>query len=412
MELHARSIDDDLLSSAAIRDPNAYFGQLRQEDPVHWNASQKAWILTSYDDVVSVCRRPDLFSSDKLGFNVSQLSESDREEYRDRYPAIFAAYPHVLSAVDNPVHEHFRSIVNQVWTPLHIEKRRARIRSFVHELLDQWQEKDKVDFIKDFSLELPLKVILDFLGLPDGDWREVKAYSDQWRTFHFGSGADPARWQSGVEGITGLVGFVAPRIRERKEKPANDYISSLLQAEWKGHRLSDDQVSVHCATMIFAGHETTTNLLANGLHLLLSNRDQWDRIHEDPALLRSAVEEIIRLEGSIKCMIRYAIEDTHIGDKKIRKGDLVLLVNTAANSDPAKFVNPRSVDVGRRPNAHVGFGQGIHICLGAPLARIEAHETYLALNQRFPSMRLATEAVEYHPILRARALKDLPILLR
>src|SRR6185437_7491579 len=99
----------------------------------------------------------------------------DRQEYKDRYPAIFAAYPHVLSAVDNPVHEHFRSIVNQVWTPLQIEKRRARIRAFVHELLDQLQEKDKIDFIKDFSLELPLKVILDFLGLPQGDWREVKA---------------------------------------------------------------------------------------------------------------------------------------------------------------------------------------------------------------------------------------------
>jgi cytochrome P450 len=412
MELQSRSILDDLLSPEAITDPHAYFGQLRQDDPVHWNASLRAWVLTSYEDVVSVCRRPGQFSSDKLGFNVSQLPEGDREEYRGRYPAIFAAYPHVLSAVDNPVHEQFRSIVNQVWTPLLIEKRRSRIRSFVHELLDRWQDKDEIDFIRDFSLELPLKVILDFLGLPDDDWREVKACSDQWRTFHFGSGADPARWRSGVEGITGLIGFVSPRIRELKAKPADDYISSLLQAEWKGHRLSDDQVSVHCATMIFAGHETTTNLLANGLHLLLSHRDQWDRIHEDPALLRSAVEEVIRLEGSIKCMVRYALEDAQIRDKKIRKGDLVLLVNTAANSDPAKFTDPGSVDVSRRPNAHLGFGHGIHICLGAPLARIEAHETYLALNQRFPSMRIATESVDYHPILRARALKALPIVLR
>ena len=128
--------------------------------------------------------------------------------------------------------------------------------------------------------------------------------------------------------------------------------------------------------------------------------------------MRSAVEEVIRMEGSIKCMARYALDDTMIRDKNIRKGDLVLLVNTAANSDPAKFANPHSVDVSRRPNAHVSFGHGIHICLGAPLARIEAHETYLALSQRYPSIRLATEAVEYHPILRARALKELPVFLR
>jgi cytochrome P450 len=282
----------------------------------------------------------------------------------------------------------------------------------VHELLDELQTKDRIDFIKDFSVQLPLKVILDFLGIEDCDWREVKARSDQWAAFHFGSGADPARWQTGVEGISGLIGFVAPRIQALRKNPGDDYISWLLQAEWKGHRLTDDQVNVHCATMIFAGHETTTNLLANGLHLLLSNREQWDRLRADPSLVRSAVEEVTRLEGSIKCMARYAIEDTEIKGRKIRSGELVLLINTAANSDPAKFANPHAVDVSRRPNAHVSFGQGIHICLGAPLARIEAHETYLALIQRFPSMRLATDQVEYLPILRARALKELPVFLR
>lgn len=412
MELQAGTIDDDLLSIDAIRDPHQYFERLRQEDPVHWNERQRAWILTSYEDVVAVCRSPERFSSDKLGFNVKQLSESQREEYSARYPEIFSAYPNVLSAVDNPVHEVFRSVVNQVWTPARVEQRRASVRARVHELLDELEGRDRIDFLKDFSVQLPLRVILDFLGLPGCDWREVKAYSDQWAAFQFGSGADPARWQTGVDGIRGLIGLVEPRIRELEKNPGDDYISCLLRAEWKGHRLSDDQLKVHCATMIFAGHETTTNLLTNGLHLLLSNRGEWDRIRNDPALVRSAVEEIIRLEGSIKSMARYAIEDTEVRGKKIRKGDLVLLVNTAANSDPAKFANPRSVDVGRRPNSHVGFGQGIHICLGAPLARIEAHETYLALSQRFPSMRLATDAVEHLPILRARALKELPIVLR
>ena len=168
---------------------------------------------------------------------------------------------------------------------------------------------------------------------------------------------------------------------------------------------------MHCANLLFAGHETTTNLLANGLHLLLSHRDQWERLCNDQKLIPSAVEEIVRLEGAIKSMLRYALEDVEIKGKTIRKGDLVLLVNVAANRDAGKFTDPHKVDVGRRPNAHLGFGQGIHICLGAPLARVEAHETYLALTQRFPSMRLATSKVEYHAIVRGRALKALPVSL-
>src|SRR5262249_16961166 len=151
---------------------------------------------------------------------------------------------------------------------------------------------------------------------------------------------------------------------------------------------------------------------ANGLHLFLSNRDQWDRLCKDPSLILTAVEEVVRLEGAIKSMLRYALQDVEIKGKMIRKGDLVLLVAAAPNPDSAKFSEPNRTDVGRRPNPHLGFGQGIHICLGAPLARLEAHETYLALSQRFPSMRLGTDKFEYHPILRGRALKALPIILQ
>ena len=403
---------DDLLSSEAIRDPEGYFGRLREDDPIHWNRGQKFWIITKHEDIVSICRQPNLFSSDKLGFNVAQLPKEDQEKYRTRFPVIFSSYPHILSAADNPVHDQMRLVINQVWTPLQMEKRRGRIRGFVHNLLDEIESKETIDFIEDFTIQLPLKVILDFLGLPPEDWREVKKHSDNWLAFQFGSGADPVRWQVGVDGIQGLIDYVEPHIRERKINPGGDYISALLQAEWKGSRLTDEQVLVHCATILFAGTETTTNLLANGLFLLLSHRDQWERLCRDPSLVVSAVEEVIRLEGSVKSMMRYALEDVEIKGKTIRKGDLILLVNTAANCDPSKFSNPRNVDIGRRPNPHLGFGQGIHICLGAPLARVEAQETFSALIQRFPSARLSVETVEYHPILRGRALKALPISLR
>lgn len=403
---------DDFMTPKAIADPESYFGRLREEDPIHWNATKKMWILTRYDDIVWACRQPHLFSSDKLGFNVKELPEKDRERYKERYSAIYKTYPVWLSATDNPLHDHLRLVVNQVWTPSQVEKRRGSIRQFINDLLDGMEKKDRIDFIEDFTLPLPIKVILDFLNLPHEDWQEIKKYSDLWLHYHFGGGTDESRWQAGVDGIEGLINYVEPRVKEKRACPQNDYISALLQAEWKGDRLTEEEVIVHCANLLFAGHETTTNLLANGLYLLLSNRDQWDRLCKDPSLVPTAVEEIIRMEGAIKSMLRYALEDVEIKGKKIKKGELVLLVNSAANRDSTKFANAQKVDVGRRPNAHLGFGQGIHICLGAPLARVEAHETYLAIAKRFPSVHLTTEDVEYHASLRGRALKFLPIALQ
>jgi len=402
----------DLTSQEAVADPESYFGPLRDKDPVHWNEQRKMWIVTRYDDVVWACRQPHLFSSDKLGFNVKELPEKDRAPYEQKFSPIYKAYANWLSAVDNPLHDHIRLIVNQVWTPAQIEKRRASIRQLVHGLLDEIENKDDIDFIKDFTLPLPIKVILDFLNFPHEDWKEIKKYSDSWLFYHFGGGTDEARWQSGMDGIEGLTRYVEPRVKERRAKPTDDYISALIKAEWKGDRLTDEEIIVHCANLLFSGHETTTNLLANGMHLLLSNRDQWDRLCADQSLIPTAVEEIIRMEGAIKSMLRYALEDVEMKGKKIHKGDLVLLVNAAANRDAAKYANPQQMDVGRRPNAHLGFGQGIHICLGAPLARVESHETYLALSQRFPQMKLAAETFEYHAILRGRALKKLPVKLK
>lgn len=412
MDAPVKSMPDDFMAPEAIADPESYFGRLREEDPIHWNENRKMWILTGYDDVVWACRQPQLFSSDKLGFNVKELPENVREEYKERYSAIYHTYPSWLSATDNPLHDHLRLIVNQVWTPNQVEKRRLRIRGFINELLNQAEQKGQIDFLKDFTLPLPIKVILDFLDLPHEDWQEIKKYSDRWLHYHFGGGTDPERWQAGVEGIEGLINYVEPRVKARKANPQSDYISALLQAEWKGDRLTEKEVIVHCANLLFSGHETTTNLLANGLQLLLTHRDQWDRLCGNPSLIPLSVEEIVRLEGSIKSMLRYALEDVELKGNNIRKGQLVLLVNAAANRDSAKFADPQRVDVGRRPNPHLGFGQGIHICLGAPLVRVEAHETYLALTKRFPSMRLNTDKFEWHPIVRGRALKALPVILK
>ncbi|MER3420122.1 MAG: hypothetical protein C4290_06180 [Chloroflexota bacterium] len=180
-----------------------------------------------------------------------------------------------------------------------------------------------------------------------------------------------------------------------------------MQAEERGDLLSHEELLATCTVLIFAGHETTTNLLANGLVALMEHRDQWELLRRNPALVRPAVEELLRYDGPVKATFRWAKVDTELGGTPIRAGDRMLLVLGAANRDPRKFAHPDDLDITRSPNAHVAFGHGIHICLGAPLARMEAQEAFLALSQRFPTLRLADRPREYHRTVVARSLKEL-----
>jgi cytochrome P450 len=166
-----------------------------------------------------------------------------------------------------------------------------------------------------------------------------------------------------------------------------------------------------CTVLLFAGHETTTNLLANGLLAFMQSREQWDLLRQQPLLVRSAAEELLRYDGPVKATFRVARKDTELGGKTVRAGDRMLLILAAANRDPAKYADPDRLDITRNPNPHVAFGQGIHVCLGAPLARLEAQEAFLALPKRFPNLRLSVEpmSLEYHPTIVARALKALPV---
>jgi len=243
--------------------------------------------------------------------------------------------------------------------------------------------------------------------VPVEDREQVKEWSDETGRIFFIRANELDRRERSQRGLEHLLEYFAPLIRDRRVHPRDDLITALVQAEERGDLLSEDELLATCTVLIFAGHETTTNLLANGLLAFSRFRDQWDRLRENPGMIKTAVEELLRYDGPVLATFRAAKRDLTVGDKQVRQGDRILLVLGAANHDPAKFADPDRLDIARWPNPHVAFGQGIHVCLGAPLARLEAQEAFLALTQRFPNLRVPDQPLEYHPTIVSRALTRL-----
>ncbi len=392
-------VQDDLLAPDVVADPYTYFGRLREEDPVHWNHRWGGWLVTRYEDVVTVLRDHERFSSDRMASLVLELTPADR----DRLSLLINYFSKWLVFTDPPYHTRVRMLINKAFTPTSVERLRPRVRQIVDELLSAVAARRQMEFIHDFAFHLPVIVISEYMGVPPEDREQVKEWSDETSRIFFIRADEPDRRERSQKGLQQLLEYFEPLIYDRRRHPKDDLITALVQAEERGDLLSH----ATCTVLIFAGHETTTNLLANGLVALTEHRDQWERLQQDPSLIRPAVEELLRYDGPVKATFRWVKTDTELGGKELRAGDRMLAVLAAANRDPRKFAQPDDLDIGRVPNPHVAFGHGIHICLGAPLARLEAQEAFLALSQRFPQIRLADRPREYHRTIVARALKEL-----
>jgi cytochrome P450 len=236
----------------------------------------------------------------------------------------------------------------------------------------------------------------------------IKQWSEQISGIFFIKANEPNRREQSQAGLEQLVRYFEPLVRERRRQPKDDLISALIQAEERGDLLSEEEVLATCTLLLFAGHESTTFTLVNGLLAFLRHPDEWARLQRDPALIKTASEEVLRYDGTVKATFRAIGADIELGGKQLRAGERALLVLASANRDPARFPDPDRFDITRSPNPHVAFGNGIHICLGAPLARLELQETYLALAE-LPELRLTSETVEYQPTIVNRAATALPI---
>jgi cytochrome P450 len=396
---------DDLLSDEAVNRPFSYYPKLRQINPVYWNPKWNGWIVTGYNEVVAGYRDAQRLSSDRFsGPFGSELRGAAAE-----HPQLLSFLSKFFVWKDPPYHTQMRKLVNKAFSPKSVALLRPRISQLVRELTDALRDREEVDFLSDFAFHLPVVVIAEYLGVPPEARFEVRKWSDDLGAIVFVRGNDTDRLRRGEIAMNSLVEFLRPIVRDRQRDPKDDLISNMVHAEERGERLTEDQVIANAVLMVFAGHETTMNLLANAVVAFSEFPQQWQRIRRDPQLVRTATEEILRYDGPIRGLGRWATESFQLGEQMIAARDRVFLVQHAANHDPSAFQNPDEVDVARWPNKHAAFGQGIHTCLGAPLAQAEAHEALAYLTQEFSEIRVLTQRLEYNPTLVSRSLKHLQV---
>ncbi len=400
----ARDRDLDLKSPPNVQDPFPVHRNLRDREPVRWNESLNAWTIARYDDVLEVFSRPARFSSDRFR-RLAPRYASERPEVK----AVADVLADWLVFRDPPDHTRLRGLLQKSFTPRHLEKNRDRIQTTIDELLGAAAGRGEMDFIRDFAFPLPALVIALLLGAPTRDIEPIKRWSDRLAAYIGGAVDERDNFSEARAGLASLVDYFGALLRERRRRPGDDLIDLMLRAEHEGEALSEEEVASNCVLLLFAGHETTTNLLGNGLFHLLRNPEQLARLRADPGLLATAVEELLRYDGPVPATAKIATEDVAWHGQRIERGQMVLALMSSANRDPRQFARPDTLDVGRRTNRHLGFGFGIHFCLGAPLARLEAQLAFRTVLRCLPDLELGSPAPRWKPMLFLRGLESLPV---
>jgi hypothetical protein len=318
---------------------------------------------------------------------------------------------------DPPDHTRLRSLVNQAFTPRTIEQLRPHIAEIADQLIDAMTGtrdgaaggQGSADLIGEFAFPLPITVIAELLGVPPADRDRFKAWSTA-----LAGGLHPAATPEDIrragQAAAAIDAYVLTVVEERRREPRPDLISALVQVQSEGDKLSEAELAATCRLILTAGHETTVNLIGNGMRALLLHPEAREALTKEPALLPSAIEELLRYDSPVQMTVRFCYQDTALGPHHIKRGDLVITLLGAANRDPAQFPDPDRLDL-RRENAHthLSFGLGIHYCLGASLARVEGELALSALLRRLPSLSLTKEPLIYRDNLVLRGLKSLPV---
>jgi cytochrome P450 len=389
-----------------VSDPYPALARLREEDPVHWSGILGGWVLTRYVDVRAALADSRL-SADRITPFLARQAPTASEAVQ----ALLRRVGLWVVFTDPPVHTRLRGFLGRALTARGIEQRRPRVEAIVDGLLDRAAALGEIDLIRDFAYPLPVTVIGDLLGVPPGDHGQLKAWSDELATFVGSSLAAPDKYERAARSIAEMHDYFGRLVARRRTKPADDLVTALLVAEDHGDALDEGELVACCVLLLFAGHETTTNLIGNGALALLRNPAEARALREAPALAASAVEELLRYDGPTPAMVRVAREDVPLDDRVVRRGDRVFLMINAANRDPRQFVEPDRLDLRRTDNRHLAFGHGIHFCLGAPLARLEGQIALPALLARFPALTLRTDATEWLDSLVFRGMHSLPVAL-
>lgn len=396
----------DPSDDATRRNPFPLYEVLQEHDPVHWSEALRSWVVTRYTDVRQVALSPTM-SSDRLTPYYAALNDERRDILSGlmRYLGLWLVFR------APPEHTRLRKLMNSVFTSALVAGMEPQIRDAVNYLLDQIDPKAEIDFMTAVAVPLPAYVILDMLGLPRTDFHAIKAWSDDLRLFIGMAKGESDRYRKAREGADRMSEYFRAVIAQRRNNPGTDVISRMVAARDDNGTLSEDELVAMCMLLLFGGHETTTNLLGSAVIALLDHPAEAQRLRGDPSLIDTAVEEFLRFDGPTNSITRVVATTHTLGGKTLREGDRVFAMINAANRDPRQFDQPHALDLGRKPNRHVTFGQGLHFCLGAPLARLEAKVCLGEVMARYPHMRYGAGAVDWMDALVMRGPSQLPVML-
>ena len=385
-------------SPAFQADPYPTYEDLRAIGPVHRDEAAPMWHVVGYHEVhTSLCY-------ERLAAARSSYFLS--EEQRRDFDALARMLPAMMVFADPPRHTRLRGLVTTAFTPRVVEGLRPRVQAIVDDLLAPVALVRQMDVIADLATPLPTMVIAALLGVPETDCRRLKAWSDDVAVF-IGGPTDHEGIRRADSAIRDLTAYFGSAIARWRREPGDNLISRLVAVEAQGDTMTLDELLATCVILLIGGHETTTNLIGNGLLALLRHPDQLRRLRNDPALIGPAVEELLRFDSPAQMTTRLATDDLTLGEARIGAGELVKLWLGAANRDPARFPHPDQLDLDRADNRHLSFGYGIHFCVGAALARLEGQVALATLVTRFPTLMLTGEPLAYHGTQVFRALQRL-----
>ncbi len=393
-----------LFGPAMLADPYPVYHRLRAANPVVWVPSVDAWVVTGFE-AVSASLRDSRLSSQRF----------DRVREKIEHKALRVAIdPGMRSMIhmDPPDHTRLRSLVSKAFTPKVVDSMEGHVQRMIDGFLDASKSPGRMDAMDVLACPLPITVIAEMLGVSPADRHRFKRWSDEISVILSGdvANAPDADVNRALEARAELVEYFRSVVARNRGGAGSDLLTALARAEDEGARLSEDELYSTAVLLLIAGNETTTNLIGNGLLALLRHPDELRRLRDDPALIASAVEEMLRYDGPIQMTTRMAKVDLEIHGASIRQGQWVFLMLAAANRDPARFPDPARFDVARTDNKHLAFGAGPHYCLGSSLARLEAQLAIRSLLTRYPRIGLATANVEHRNNFNLRGLKALEVV--
>jgi pimeloyl-[acyl-carrier protein] synthase len=392
-----------LLDPQILADPYPLYHRLRTEDPVHWDPYLHTWIVTRYEDVLTVLQH---FSASRTP-TPEQLTAMGLPKLVPFAEVLIRQ----MLFLDPSAHGRIRLLASKAFTPRRVEALRSHIQDITNNLLDAVQDKGSMDVIADLADPLPAIVTAEIMGLPTSDWKLLTAWSTNFAEILGNFQHNPDGVSNVLHTLEELTQYFREAIREHQKNPRDDLISAFLAAEQEGDRLTEEEIVANSIMVMTGGQETTTNLIGNGMLTLLRQPEQLEQLRANPQLIPTAIEELLRYESPIQYTSRLAPYDLELGEKIIKKRQAVIAVIGAANRDPERFPDPDQLDITRKDNRHLAFSWGAHFCFGAPLARLEGHVAFDTLLRRMPGMKLVPGPASWRANMGFRGLTTLPVTL-